>query len=129
MSIMNQKLHDEKGEARKRLDELVQREPKNELAWLQLSEFVELQNEAIDCLQHVLTINPGNTAVKARLDQLVRAENKTQHNKNQPEIDNQQVSDNSSGRGASGSIVSDMLLPLFLDIVFSFILSILFPSS
>ncbi len=129
MNTMSQKQPDEKCKTRKMLDELVLREPKNELAWLQLSELVEHQNEAIDCLQHALTINPGNTTVKARLEQLLLAEKKTQHNTKQAVNDNRRVSYKSPRLGATGSVVSNMFLSVILDLVISLILSILFPSS
>lgn len=58
---------DQKAEAMRRLDETILREPKNEIAWLRLSELVVDENEVVDCLQHVIAINPNNYAAKQRL--------------------------------------------------------------
>jgi len=60
----------ENGQARSLLDELVMKDPKNEQAWMLLSEVVPNLNEIIDCLQQVLAINPGNKVGIERLNQL-----------------------------------------------------------
>jgi len=58
--------------ARKLLDELVFNEPGNEQAWLLLAQLVDDQNEECDCLQHVLALNPKNTAAQQKYDDLLR---------------------------------------------------------
>ena len=58
--------------AKNLLDELVFSEPNNELAWLLLAEVVEDSHEECDCLQHVLAINPKNTAARQSYDDLLR---------------------------------------------------------
>jgi hypothetical protein len=61
----------QKAQARQLLDELVVKEPRNENAWLLLSEVVEHKNELIDCLTQVITINPQNKIALEKLQQIL----------------------------------------------------------
>jgi hypothetical protein len=59
-----------KAEARDVLRWVIRQDYGNEKAWLWLSDAVETDNEREDCLQHVLSINPGNTIARKGLDLL-----------------------------------------------------------
>jgi hypothetical protein len=61
----------QKVKARQLLDDLVVREPRNENAWLLLSEMVEHKNELIDCLTQVITINSQNKIALEKLQQIL----------------------------------------------------------
>jgi predicted Zn-dependent protease len=56
----------DKAGARTLLDDLIVNQPGNEQAWLLLAELVDDRNEIIDCLQHVLAINPQNAAAQQK---------------------------------------------------------------
>lgn len=56
--------------ARDLLLELVEGEPRNEMAWLWLSELVDDPEDKIIALENVLTINPGRPLARQRLEQL-----------------------------------------------------------
>ena len=53
------------------LNFLVAQEPKNALAWLTLADMVKSPNEKLDCLSHVLAIDPGNQAARQRFADLL----------------------------------------------------------
>jgi hypothetical protein len=58
-------------EARALLEDLVFHEPKNDQAWVLLSDVVGHRNEVVDCLHQALAANPNNSAARQRLDELV----------------------------------------------------------
>ncbi|MCA9955633.1 MAG: hypothetical protein KC434_12980, partial [Anaerolineales bacterium] len=60
----------ERTQARNLLLELVELEPKHELAWLWLSELVEEPEDKIIALENALTINPHRPQTQARLSKL-----------------------------------------------------------
>ena len=53
------------------LTEVVKRQPDSEEGWLLLSQAVSEQRQKIDCLQHVLRLNPGNIEAQTQLRQLL----------------------------------------------------------
>lgn len=57
-------------EARRILKQVVEREPRNEAAWLWLSGVVETDEQRITCLENVLAINPHNKAAQRGLQAL-----------------------------------------------------------
>jgi tetratricopeptide (TPR) repeat protein len=59
-----------KGEARDLLLELVEVEPRNEMAWMWLSGLVDSLEDRIIACENVLTINPANEKVRAYLAEL-----------------------------------------------------------
>jgi tetratricopeptide (TPR) repeat protein len=61
-----------KEEARDLLLELVEVEPRNEIAWMWLSGLVDSLEDRIIACENVLTINPANDKVRAYLEQLQR---------------------------------------------------------
>jgi tetratricopeptide (TPR) repeat protein len=60
-----------KSTARELFLQVVQAEPRNELAWLWLVGLLENVNERINACQQVLVINPGHAAARAHLDRLL----------------------------------------------------------
>jgi len=52
------------GEALALLKQVVELEPRNEMAWLWLSDVVETDEQRIVCLENVLAINPDNQPLK-----------------------------------------------------------------
>jgi thioredoxin-like negative regulator of GroEL len=52
-------------------------EPRNEEAWLWLARLVDTDVQRIECLQHVLEINPGNRAARQDLARLTGPETKS----------------------------------------------------
>jgi len=62
----------DKPAAKKLLDELIFNEPGNEQAWLLLADVVDDINEASDCLQQALAINPHDPVAQQKYDDLLR---------------------------------------------------------
>ena len=62
----------DKATAKNLLDELVFNEPENEPAWLLLADMVEDLNEASDCLQHALALNPHDEVAQQKYADLLR---------------------------------------------------------
>ncbi len=48
----------------------VEQEPRNEEAWLWLSRMVDADEQRVECLRHVIEINPGNQAAQAEIERL-----------------------------------------------------------
>ena len=61
----------DKATAKNLLDELVFNEPENEPAWLLLADVVEDLNEASDCLQHALALNPHDEVAQQKYADLL----------------------------------------------------------
>src|SRR5512140_3489865 len=61
-----------KVEARDLLIELVEVDPRNEIAWMWLSGLVDSLEDRIIACENVLTINPANEKVRVRLVELQR---------------------------------------------------------
>lgn len=59
-------------QARKYLLEAVQIEPDNQQAWLQLAKLTDEREEALTCLDKVLSINPENVEARKMIDRLRR---------------------------------------------------------
>lgn len=55
------------------LVDVITHEPRNEAAWLLLSEVVWKKEHAIDCLERVLKLNPSNEQARRRLEELKQA--------------------------------------------------------
>jgi hypothetical protein len=55
---------------RRLLAEILQADPRNESAWLWLSQIVETEERRRECLRQVLTLNPNNQAAQAALAKL-----------------------------------------------------------
>jgi tetratricopeptide (TPR) repeat protein len=71
------------GEARRLLSEAVRREPQHEKSWLALASVLNDMQQAIDCLERVLVINPQNGTAQewlalARQEQSRRAADSTE---------------------------------------------------
>jgi hypothetical protein len=49
------------------IDEVLKANPRNEQAWLWMSQVVEADEDRINYLRHVLKINPGNEAARRGL--------------------------------------------------------------
>jgi tetratricopeptide (TPR) repeat protein len=62
----------QKAEARDLLIELVETDPRNEMAWMWLSGLVDSLEDRIIACENVLTINPANEKVRAYLAELQR---------------------------------------------------------
>ncbi len=56
--------------ARQLLQEVVERDPKNELAWMWMASVADTTPERRDCLKKVLAINPGNQRAREALNKL-----------------------------------------------------------
>ncbi len=54
-------------QARRLLMDLLSRQPRHEQGWLLLASVVDDPNKAIDCLERVLALNPGNTQARELL--------------------------------------------------------------
>ncbi len=52
------------------IDEVLKANPRNEQAWLWMSQVVEADEDRINYLRHVLKINPGNEAARRGLTAL-----------------------------------------------------------
>lgn len=60
----------DKATARRLLEQVVQQDNRNELAWMWLASCVNTSTERRECLERVLDINPNNTRAKEALAQL-----------------------------------------------------------
>ena len=60
----------DRNQARVTLVEAIKHDPRNLQAWLQLSELVDKPEQAIDCLERVLKLDPSNKLAQQRLEQL-----------------------------------------------------------
>ena len=60
----------QKQRARDLLLQLVEQEPRNEMAWLWLSRLIADKEDQIIALENVLTINPERQQARERLEQL-----------------------------------------------------------
>lgn len=56
--------------ARSILRRVIQKEPRNVEAWLLLAEAAEKPEQAIQCLEYVLKLDPGNTTASLQLDHI-----------------------------------------------------------
>ena len=63
--------------ARQLLNEVVEREPNNELAWLWMAGLVEKIDQQVYCLRQALRINPNNQNASQKLSQLTSQSNQT----------------------------------------------------
>lgn len=68
--LVNTKPLADKAGLRSKLIETVKKDPKNVNAWLDLSELVEKPEQAIDCLQRVLKLEPSNQVARDKLNVL-----------------------------------------------------------
>jgi AAA+ superfamily predicted ATPase len=68
--LVNTKPLADKAGLRSKLIETVKKDPKNVKAWLDLSELVEKPEQAIDCLQRVLKLEPSNQVARDKLNVL-----------------------------------------------------------
>lgn len=59
-----------KAAARRLLEQVVEQDPNNELAWMWMASVVESAAERRSCLQKVLAINPNNERARQALDKL-----------------------------------------------------------
>lgn len=60
----------DRNECRRLLFLATNADPRNETAWLMLSDLMETRYERIDCLEKVLNINPDNIEARAALEEL-----------------------------------------------------------
>jgi len=75
----------DKQTGRRLLTEIIEDDPKNEIAWLWLTKTVDTLEQQRQCLQQVLSINPKNvTAIQAlaAVEQKLAKQKKTQSNEN-----------------------------------------------
>jgi tetratricopeptide (TPR) repeat protein len=129
MDTTFQSLLKERQEARERLDAIIVTEPNNESAWLQLAEVVDYPNEAVNCLEQALAINPNNIAASQKLKQLkqvVKAEEKAEEAL-KPVKSRKHVS--SHNANDAGSCLVEFVGSFILDFILTFILSLIFPSN
>jgi hypothetical protein len=88
----------EKARGRSMLVRIIQQQPKNELAWLWLYDFVDSDEQRRDCLKKVVGINPANQNAQQALNSLTphieapMVEVIAPNEKPVPEIPEQQVS-------------------------------------
>lgn len=59
--------------ARHILEQVVNKDPKNEMGWLWLASVVDTVDERRDCLQRVLSINPNNERARQALSRIPRS--------------------------------------------------------
>src|SRR5215208_8531368 len=69
-------------EARDLLLEIVEIDPRNEMAWMWLSGLVDSLEDRIIACENVLTINPANEKVRAYLTELQRKQKPSLRRKN-----------------------------------------------
>jgi len=62
----------ERMHARKLARQVLLADPRNEQAWLMMARLVDTQQQVVDCLEHVLTINPQNVSASRALKAIRR---------------------------------------------------------
>lgn len=99
-----------RSQARELFLELVEQEPRNETAWLWLSDLVEDVEDQIIALENALTLNPNRPKVQTRLEQL-RQQQQAQSPALPPEVQPPPTPQSDFGLWGTGEVIEEESRP------------------